>query len=100
MVHLHSYFVNEQHKRSGISPMVVVEICMGTACHLMGTQGLMDVLDSLPQDMRRCIEVKGITCLNSCGKGPNIKINGSLLTNLTPDALLDALQDSLKMEVS
>lgn len=80
--------------------MVIVEICMGTACHLMGAQDLMNVLDSLPQDMRRCVEVKGIACLNSCGKGPSIRINGALLTNLTPDALLDALQDSLKMEGS
>ena len=79
--------------------MVTVEICLGTACHLMGTQDLMDVLDALPPDMRQGIEIKGITCLNSCGKGPNIRINGSLLTNVTPDALLEALQDSLNMEV-
>jgi NADH:ubiquinone oxidoreductase subunit E len=79
--------------------MMTVEICLGTACHLMGTQDLMDVLDALPPDMRQRIEIKGITCLNSCGKGPNIRINGSLLTDVTPDALLEALQDSLNMEV-
>ena len=82
-------------------PMVTVEICLGTACHLMGTQDLMNVLDSLPLDMRQNIEVKGITCLNSCGKGPNVRINGSLMINVTPEALLDALQNSLNnMEVS
>lgn len=80
--------------------MVTVEICMGTACHLMGMQELMDVLDLLPQDMRQNIEVKGITCLNSCGKGPNIRLNGNLLTDVTPDSLLDALTDSLMMEVT
>jgi NADH:ubiquinone oxidoreductase subunit E len=76
--------------------MLTVELCMGTACHLMGTQDLMDALDSLPAEMRLQIEVKGITCYKNCGKGPNVKINGELLNNATPEKLKEVLQEKLQ----
>ncbi|NMC31004.1 MAG: hypothetical protein GYA36_00920 [Veillonellaceae bacterium] len=76
--------------------MVTVELCMGTSCHLMGTQELMDVLDSLPPEQRRQLEIKGVTCFKNCGKGPNVRINGVLLENATPDSLLEVLQASIE----
>lgn len=72
--------------------MITVEICMGTSCHLMGVQDLMVVLDSLPESQRCQIELKAVTCFKHCGKGPNVRINGELLTNVTPDRLLESLQ--------
>ena len=75
--------------------MLTVEICLGTSCHLMGTQDLMAVIDSLPFEQRSSIEVKGIACLKNCGNGPSIKINGTLLIRATPEILLEALQSSL-----
>jgi len=71
--------------------MLTVEICMGTSCHLMGAQELMDVLEALPADQRQQIEIKGITCFKKCGKGPNIRINGEMLDNATPDRLREIL---------
>lgn len=65
----------------------------------MGTQDLMDAVDSLAPEVRRQIEVKGVTCLDSCGKGPNIRLNGSLLTDVTPESLIDALKNCLNLEV-
>jgi NADH:ubiquinone oxidoreductase subunit E len=75
--------------------MLTVEICMGTSCHLMGTQDLIDVLEALPSDQRRQIEIKGVTCFKNCGKGPNIRINGELLSDATPESLLELLQANL-----
>lgn len=75
--------------------MLTVEICMGTSCHLMGTQDLMDVLDALPAEQRKLLEIKGVTCFKKCGKGPNVRINGELLENATPELLLEVLQANL-----
>ena len=75
--------------------MVTVEICMGTSCHLLGSQDLLDAIEALPSEQRQLIEVKGITCFKSCGKGPNVKINGVLRNGVTPDILLEALQNNL-----
>ena len=75
--------------------MVTLELCMGTSCHLMGTQELMDALDGLPAEQRQQLEIKGVTCFRNCGKGPNVRINGVLLENATPDRLLEVLQTNL-----
>ena len=75
--------------------MVTVELCMGTSCHLMGTQELMDALDGLPVEQRQQLEIKGVTCFRNCSKGPNVRINGMLLENATPDRLLEVLQNNL-----
>lgn len=76
--------------------MITVEICMGTSCHLMGAQDLLDVLDALPDEQRRQVEIKGITCFKKCGKGPNVRINGEFLLNATPERLLEVLQTNLQ----
>lgn len=75
--------------------MITVEVCMGTSCHLMGVQDLMAVLDSLPDSQRNQIELKAVTCFKNCGKGPNVRINGELMNNVTPDRLLELLQPQL-----
>ena len=75
--------------------MLTVEICMGTSCHLMGNQDLLAVIDALPAEQRQLIEVKGVTCFKNCGKGPNVKINGTLLINANPEILLETLQNNL-----
>ena len=75
--------------------MLTVELCMGTSCHLMGVQDLVTVLESLPDDQRQKIEIKGVTCFKKCGKGPNIRVNGELISNATPDRLLEVLQANL-----
>lgn len=75
--------------------MLTVEICMGTSCHLMGSQDLLAVLDELPSDQRQLIELKGVTCFKSCGKGPNVRVNGTLMNNATPENLLALIKDNL-----
>ena len=75
--------------------MLTVELCMGTSCHLMGVQDLVAVLETLPVEQREQIEIKGATCFKNCGKGPNIRINGELISNATPDRLLEILQANL-----
>ena len=75
--------------------MLTVELCMGTSCHLMGVQDLVAVLETLPAEQREQIEIKGVTCFKNCGKGHNIRINGELISNATPDRLLEILQANL-----
>ena len=48
--------------------MLTVEICMGTSCHLMGSQDLLAVIEALPAEQRQLIEVKGVTCFKKLWK--------------------------------
>lgn len=72
--------------------MLTIELCMGTSCHLMGVQDLLSIVESLPENERQQVEIKGVTCFKNCGKGPSIRVNGELISNATPDRLLEILQ--------
>ena len=75
--------------------MWTVELCMGTSCHLMGFQDLVAVLETLPAEPRPQLAIKEITRNKNSGKSPNIRINGELISNATPDRMLEILQANL-----
>lgn len=77
--------------------VVVVEMCMGTSCHLLGAQDLMEALDTLPLEKRSLIELKGATCLKSCRKGPNVRINGEMFSEITPERFLTVIEENLSL---
>lgn len=72
---------------------LIIEFCMGTSCHLLGNQGLLQALDELPEDKRSQIEVRGATCLKLCGKGPNVRINNTAYANMRPEKLIELIYD-------
>lgn len=77
---------------------IKVEFCTGTACHLMGAHELKEYLTTLPLDMKSSIEISGSTCLGQCGKGPNVKVNGVIHSNMTIEKLEEIIQDILRQE--
>jgi NADH:ubiquinone oxidoreductase subunit E len=81
---------------SNMGKLLEIEICMGTSCHLLGAQDLMEVIETLPAEKKAMVELKGAICLESCGKGPNIKVNGLVLCNMTPERLLQIIDDNLQ----
>jgi NADH:ubiquinone oxidoreductase subunit E len=75
--------------------VLIIEVCMGTACHLMGAQALIDIIENLPEDKRARVDFRGATCLKSCRQGPTVKVNGVVLANMTPDRLQAVIEDNL-----
>ena len=71
---------------------ILVEVCIGTSCHLLGAQDLLQTLDNLPAEKQELLQVQGITCLKACGRGPNVRIQQQVFTNMTPDKLLEILE--------
>lgn len=74
---------------------LVVEVCLGTACHLMGSLDIIDAVETLPADVRERIELRGVTCLMTCRKGANVRVNGLVLSEMTPERLLTVIEDNL-----
>lgn len=77
---------------------ILVEVCIGTSCHLLGAQDLLQVLENLPAEKQELLQVQGITCLKACGRGPNVRIQQQVFTNMTPDKLLEILEPYLYSE--
>lgn len=72
-----------------------LEICMGSACYLLGAQDLLEVIERLPEEKRAKIEIKGATCLKACGEGPNVRIDGERISNVTPEKLMQLIEAKL-----
>ena len=73
---------------------IELEICQGTSCHLLGSQELFEAVLALPEKWRESIVLKRVDCLKSCRQGPNIRIDGKVLSGLTPEELVLLLQEN------
>lgn len=82
---------------------IVVEVCAGTHCVLMGSMDIMDAIASLAEvyaeQGKVCeIEVKAIPCLNNCkeGKsGPVVIVDGQEIEAADSESIM-----SMIMEIS
>ena len=72
---------------------IKIELCQGTSCHLLGCRELADAVNSLPASRRGRIDLCMADCLKSCRKGPNVRINGTIFSGMTPDGLLTILEE-------
>lgn len=72
--------------------MLKIEICVGLSCHLLGAQDLIEAVETLPPEKRRQIDLCEVSCVESCGNGPNARMNGTQFLGLTPGRLLDEIE--------
>ncbi|MBS3872765.1 MAG: NAD(P)H-dependent oxidoreductase subunit E [Firmicutes bacterium] len=68
--------------------VLTLEFCVGTACHMKGSPDLVATIETLPVAHRQMVELRYTHCLNNCGAGPNVKVNGVLHSRVTPESLL------------
>jgi len=74
-----------------------IQVCYGTACHILGTSTLLKELEKTlkikdgetTKDGLFSIEVK--TCIGGCGQAPVIAINGDFYAKLTLEKLIETI---------
>ena len=76
---------------------IELEICQGTSCHLLGSQELWEAMGALPEKWREAIVLQRVDCLKSCRQGPNVKIDGTVVSGLTPESLVLLLEEKLSL---
>ena len=76
-----------------------VQVCRGTACHVKGSAGLLEVVRRLLRidpGQTSCdglFSLERVTCLGACGQGPVICVNGEFHAKLTIESLREVLDD-------
>ncbi|MDD3420669.1 MAG: NAD(P)H-dependent oxidoreductase subunit E [Candidatus Gastranaerophilales bacterium] len=78
-----------------------VEICIGTACFVMGANKLQDLEELFPPEWENLVDVKASPCLNLCSnneysKAPYVKINGEVLSEATVEKVMQEIEKNLK----
>ncbi len=79
---------------------LVVEICVGTQCTMLGATHIMDAVQSL-EELRRetpdsgCqVEVVPLPCMDLCNEhvqGPFVRVNGELLSSAQSEDVMAAI---------
>ena len=83
----------------------VVNVCHGTACHVKGAQG---VTDALVRNLRIPVDddtdpdglftLQKVACIGCCTLAPVMQVDGITYGHLTPDTVMDALADFLRLK--
>ncbi|MBO8457796.1 MAG: hypothetical protein IAA81_06170 [Spirochaetes bacterium] len=79
---------------------ILVEICSGTACYVMGGSELLLLEENLPENLRDKVEIEGRTCIEECkhgenGKAPFVKVNGELVSSASIPTVIEKIQQIL-----
>lgn len=74
---------------------LIVEICVGTSCLLLGSQDLFEAVAALPLDKRERVDLREVACFQSCRQGPNVRMKGVLLSGMTPNRLVGMIEENL-----
>ena len=83
----------------------IVNICVGTACHVKGAQQIYDAFkrrlkipDDDDTDAERLFTIEKIACLGCCTLAPAVQIGQITYGHLTPDSVGTVLSDYLMQE--
>lgn len=79
-------------------------VCRGTACHVKGSQ---KVLDNLMKQLKlepgqtsrdRMFSLEVVACMGACGLAPVVSVNGEFYAKVTPRKLSEIIQECRQKE--
>ena len=79
--------------------MDIITVCMGSSCFSRGNSSNAELIQDFIQknNLEGKVEVAGCLCEGECKSGPNIKINGKLFTDVSPEGLELLLRHELNL---
>jgi len=82
---------------------VVVDICTGTTCFVMGAGHLLNLIEELPDRLKDRVDLRGSHCLGLCGdpqngKPPFVRVDQILLSNASTESILAACDRALAQQ--
>lgn len=80
---------------------VVVKICTGTLCYVMGGAELQLIDEHLSEEVQEMVDIKGAPCLEHCNhcdgpKAPFVEVNGRIISEASVTKVVDAINEELK----
>jgi NADH:ubiquinone oxidoreductase subunit E len=79
--------------------MTVITVCMGSSCFSRGNSVNAGIISSFIEKHKldAQVAIKGCLCEGECRKGPNIRINETLFSSVSPEGLEDLLRHELRV---
>ncbi len=79
--------------------MTTITVCMGSSCFSRGNALIAEVIQRYidEHNLSESVCVRGCLCDGNCKDGPNIRINGKLFSQVTPENLDQLLAQELEL---
>lgn len=81
---------------------IIVEICTGTACYVVGGAELLTIEDYFSEDELRMIQVKGLSCLKLCNGDnpatPYAVVDGKIIEKATVELLAEEVRKAIELK--
>ena len=79
---------------------VIVKICMGTTCFVMGASSLQELTDIIPSRYGEKVEVQGVPCLEFCNasteaRAPYVTVDEKVVMNATVEKVIEEIERKL-----
>lgn len=83
---------------------IVVKLCSGTLCYVMGGAELQLLADSLPEELVGKVEIRGSACLDFCnkpevGKAPFVMVGDQVVSSATVSKVIDEIIKQYRADV-
>jgi len=74
--------------------MVTVSVCLGSACHLKGANGVLEAFLALVEKhhSQATVQMAGNFCQGRCTEGVVVQIDNLILTHVSKDQVHDLFQ--------
>lgn len=83
---------------SKINNKIEITICLGSSCFARGNKKTVKMIENYIKEKKieNKIYYHGAHCCGQCEKGPIIKINNQIFENITPDNVIEILEQNLQ----
>lgn len=80
---------------------MVVDVCVGSSCHLKGSYDVIQKLQKLiaENNLEDKVTLKASFCLGNCSNGVSMRIDGEVVSNANPDNIEDIFKDQILLKV-
>lgn len=81
--------------------MVLVKICCGTVCHVMGGANLPLLSDFLSDELKAKVKVEGKSCLGHCNKDlkpPFVEVNDKIISEASFSKIIECVKQELNQQ--
>ena len=74
-------------------------VCVGTSCHVRGSQVLMEKIVGYvkQQGLEQDVQVKGTFCFEACDKGPTVRVGDTVINKCSLEMVTDEITKALKV---
>ena len=78
--------------------MVIVQVCVGSSCHLKGSQEIVELLEKAVEEyhLEDDVVLTGSFCIGKCNRvGVTIQVNDDVYVGVTRENFRDFLKDNI-----